>query len=227
MKKRMLCALLCLLLSAIWLFPYELMTPRDWILAAGVFAAVLCLVLIPQRAASLCVAAAITLGMVIYDIRFLAGMAPAVFITALACAAGEADPGVPLKKNSFALTALFGAVGTLVFSLLYTFVSGDAFSFGFDRAFVWLGAACAWGAVLLVKTLRAKPAAGKKGGQARFPELPAALCILLIVCILADVLLSLKQARSFRAWTYPAFLAAFFAFTLPNEATRGLFAKAG
>ena len=226
MKKRLLSALLCLMLSAIWLFPYTSMTPRYWILAAGVFAAVLFLVLIPQRAVSLGVAAAVSLGMVFYDSRFFAGMAPAVFVTALAFAAGAADPGMPLKKDGFSLTVLFCAAGTLVFSLLSTFISEGAFSFVFDRAFVWLGAACAVSAVLLVKTLRAKPAAGKKRRQPRFPELPAALYILLTLCMLAGVLFSMKQGMNVRVWTYPAFLAAFFAFTTPNPVTRGLFGKA-
>ena len=89
MKKRILHALFMLLLSVIWLFPYDMMNPAEWVLSAGFFAAVLCIVLIRQKTVALCAAAVISVGMVFYDVRFLAVAAFSVSVTALAFAARE------------------------------------------------------------------------------------------------------------------------------------------
>ena len=227
MKKRLLNALFLLLLSAVWLFPFDTMMFAEWILAAGFFAAVLCLVLIPRRVAALCAAAAVSLGTVFYDVRFLAGMAPAVFVTALAFAAGEADAAKPLKKDAYALTLLLAGAAALTAAFVSAFASENAVMFAFDGAYVWLAAAAAAAVCLLVRALRAAPvSAARKGRPARFPEAAAALYILLILCLLSGALFSTKQVMNVRVWTYPAFLAAVCAFTVPNPATRGLFGKA-
>ena len=223
MKKRLLSALLCVLCGGIWLFPYDQLQPRDLVLVFGALAAVLCLTLIPRRAAALGVAGAIALGITIFDVRFLAGMAPGVFVAALAAAADAAGPDVPLKKDGLALVSLFGAAGTLFFSLIYTFATKGAFSFTFDRAWVWLCAAAAIAVFLFVNTLRAKPASGKKGRSSRIPEIPAALYASLFLCLIAGALLSLKLIGGVRLWTYSAFLAAAAAFTVPGAVTRGVF----
>ena len=228
MKTKLLQAALTVLLSVIWLFPFQF-RQNEWVLISGAFAAYLCLTLIPQRAAAFACAAAVSVGFSIYRGPFFAAFTPGLAACALFLAAARPGKSVSLKKDGLAFAALLAAGITTAGSLLYTFFSlkGDAFRLPpiDNRHAVFAAAAAVF--IALVPVF-----AGKKTRSAREKKPPfdrtalTTAAAAMLAAMAAAVLLMLKTDVPVPEMDLlPAFMCAFTVLGVPNAAAETLFGK--
>lgn len=226
MKKKLLQTALLALLSVIWLFPFPLET-RGWVTLSGALVSYLCLVWIPQRAAAVTAAAAVSLGMCFYDGAFISCFLPGVAACALFPAAVGAPANVPLKKDGVMISSLLFAVIGVCGGVLHTLFFMGYTSFrlpAFSRQAVLSAAVFVLLAVLFAASLRRRDlrgAAGKKAPDAGFGKLSLAFGAMLACCV-SSVLFFLKQGDAAGWCLFSVFLCGFTALSQPNAAVDAL-----
>ena len=156
MKKNLLNCAFLLFLSVIWLFPFQL-RPEEWIMLGGAAVAYFCLLLIPQKTVAFAAAAAVSVGLSIYNAAFFALFVPGLCACAAFFSAVRARAGVPVKKDGLFLTAVIAAAAGAAGSLLYSFSAVRASGFqkpAFERHIVFVGAAFLLFAAFLCAAVR-------------------------------------------------------------------------
>lgn len=222
MKQKSLQTVLLLLLSVIWLFPFQLQ-PREWGMLAGAAVSYLCLLWIPQRVAAFAAAAAVSLGMSVYSGMYFACFAPGAAACAVFVAAAGSAEKVPAAKDGFLLFT--GAVAALsaVGSVLYVCFAMRYASFqlpAFSRHTVFAAAAVLLIAALFAVSLRRPAQTGvprKQPPSAGLQKYAVAFACMLL-CVAAAGTLCLKQSGQAALCLYPVFLCAFTALALPDAA---------
>ncbi len=223
MKKKLLQAALLPFLSVIWLFPFA-MLPRQWGFTAGMCAALLCLILLPQRVAAFGAAAAIALGMSIFDRTFFVCFAPPLLACGTLFAALTGSGSVPVKKDGVFLTSLIaaalGMLGGLPM-LLFGFDAAVLNRPAFTRHCAAAVAAVAVSAGLLalcVRRNRAESAGRRKKTLFIYDKLTAAFAVLLAAQVLSAAG-ALRLGATAGHGLFPLFASAYYALTAALPAT--------
>ncbi|MCH5197572.1 MAG: hypothetical protein J1E34_01590 [Oscillospiraceae bacterium] len=214
MKKKLFYLFLSLILSVIWLFPFQ-SGAHEWIMTAGFAASFICLCLIPQMYMAFASAAILTAGMCFYDFSYLAYFAPSVCCIAAVSAVSGGDDRVPLKKDVFLLTVLSLQSICFCFSLVCTFavLRHIEFSFAVDRSMLWLCFAVCFSLFLFCRAVRTR----ENSPFLREKRIAVFFMIFLTLALLA--LSCLKHSSNLRVYTLPGLLCAASVFMMPNRLT--------
>ena len=222
MKQKSLQTVLLLLLSVIWLFPFQL-RPPEWGMLAGAAVSYLCLLWIPQRVAAFAAAAAVSLGMSVWSGQYFACFVPGLAACGVFAAAAGSPEKVPLSKDGFLLFSAAVAALSAVGSVLYACFAMRYVPFqlpAFSRHAVFAAAAVLLLGALLAVSLGRRAQTGKNGK--RTPDVGLRKLAVAFACMLlaaaATEVVCLKQSGQAALCLYPVFLCAFTALALPDAA---------